>query len=330
MTHNIRRRNFNLLALAGAVASSLGSLSAWAQAAWPSRPIRMIIPSTPGGGTDFTGRQISMKLTEMNGWQVVPDNRPGAGTALGLAEAARAKPDGYELVIAQSDNVSLIPLLMKVTYDPLKDLTPIALAAITPLIIIVRDDSPFKTLADLIKVARAKPGQLSYGTSGTGGSVHIAMELLQITAGCKMQHVPYKGSTPALADLMGGHLNFAGSSISSAATLIHAGKIRALAVTSASRNASLPDVPTVAEFGYKDFNAISFYGVMGPAGLPAPIVARLNADVNRIIARPDVKAAFLAQGFDATAMSPEEFGALIKADIQKSREIIAAAGIKVE
>ena len=136
MTHNIQRRNFNLLALAGAVASSLGSVSAWAQAAWPSRPIRMIIPSTPGGGTDFTGRQISMKLTEMNGWQVVPDNRPGAGTALGLAEAARAKPDGYELVIAQSDNVSLIPLLMKVTYDPLKDLTPIALAAITPLIII--------------------------------------------------------------------------------------------------------------------------------------------------------------------------------------------------
>jgi tripartite-type tricarboxylate transporter receptor subunit TctC len=217
-----------------------------------------------------------------------------------------------------------------VAYDPIKDLTPIALAAITPLIIIVRDDSPFRTLADLIKAAKAQPGQLSYGTSGTGGGVHIAMELLQITAGCKMQHVPYKGSTPALADLMGGHLSFAGSSISSAATLIHSGKIRALAVTSAKRNSSLPDVPTVAEFGYKDFNAISFYGVMGPAGLPAPIVARLNADVNKILARPDVKAAFLAQGFDATAMSPEEFGALIKADIQKSREIIAAAGIKVE
>jgi tripartite-type tricarboxylate transporter receptor subunit TctC len=260
----------------------------------------------------------------------VPDNRPGAGTALGLAEAARGKPDGYEIVIGQSDNVSLIPLLMKVAYDPIKDLTPIALAAVTPLIIIVKDDSPFKTLADLIKAAKAEPGKLTYGTSGTGGGVHIAMELLQITAGCKMQHVPYKGSTPALADLMGGHLNFAGSSISSAATLIHSGKVRALAVTSVKRNGSLPDVPTVAEFGYKNFNAISFYGVMGPAGMPAPVVARLNADFNKILARPDVKTAFQAQGFDATPVTPDEFAALIKADIQKSREIIAAAGIKVE
>jgi tripartite-type tricarboxylate transporter receptor subunit TctC len=324
----MKRRNFNLMALAGA-AGSLAALPTWAQA-WPAKPIRMIIPSTPGGGTDFTGRQLSAKLSEMNGWQVVPDNRPGAGTALGLAEAARAKPDGYELVIAQSDNVSLIPLLMKVAYDPIKDLTPIALAAVTPLIVLVKDDSPFKTLGDLIKAAKAEPGKLSFGTSGTGGGVHIAMELLQLTAGCKMQHVPYKGSTPALTDLMGGHLSFAGSSISSAATLIHSGKLRALAVTSAKRNASLPDVPTVAEFGYKDFNAISFYGVMGPAGLPAPVVARLNADINKILVRPEVKTAFQAQGFDASPVSPEEFAALIKADIQKSREIITTARIKVD
>ncbi|MES2975529.1 MAG: tripartite tricarboxylate transporter substrate binding protein [Pseudomonadota bacterium] len=325
---NMKRRDFNLLALAGA-ASSLAALPAWAQA-WPARPIRMIIPSTPGGGTDFTGRQLSTKLSEMNGWQVVPDNRPGAGTALGLAEAAKSKPEGYDLVIAQSDNVTLIPLLMKVQYDPIKDLTPIALAAVTPLIVIVREDSPFKTLADLIKAAKAEPGKLSYGTSGTGGGVHVAMELLQLTAGCKMQHVPYKGSTPALADLMGGHLSFAGSSISSAATLIHSGKVRALAVTSAKRNASLPDVPTVAEFGYKDFNAISFYGVMGPAGMPAPVVQRLNADFNKILARPDVKEAFQKQGFDAGGGTPEEFAALIRADISKSREIITAAKIKVD
>jgi tripartite-type tricarboxylate transporter receptor subunit TctC len=325
----MKRRDFNLMTLAGLAGGALASAPAWAQA-WPSRPIRMIIPSTPGGGTDFTGRQISTKLAEMNGWSVVPDNRPGAGTALGLAEAARAKPDGYELVIAQSDNVSLIPLLMKVAYDPIKDLTPIALAATTPLVIIVNDNSPFKTLADLIKAAKAEPGMLTYGTSGTGGSVHIAMELLQLTAGCKMQHVPYKGSTPALADLMGGHLKFAGSSISSAATLIQSGKIRALAVTSSKRNGSLPNVPSVAEFGYKDFNAMSFYGVMGPAGIPAPIVARLNTDINKILQRPDVKAAFLAQGFEAAPASPEEFASLIRADIQKSREVIASAGIKVE
>jgi tripartite-type tricarboxylate transporter receptor subunit TctC len=322
----MKRRDFHRLALA---AGSLAALPAFAQA-WPAKPIRMIIPSTPGGGTDFTGRQLSTKLAEMNGWSVVPDNRPGAGTALGLAEAARAKPDGYELVIAQSDNVSLIPLLMKVAYDPIKDLTPIALAATTPLVILVNENSPYKTLADLVKAAKAQPGRLTYGTSGTGGGVHIAMELLQLTAGCKMQHVPYKGSTPALADLMGGHLDFAGSSISSAASLIHSGKVRALAVTSARRNASLPDVPAVAEFGYKDFNAMSFYGVMGPAGIPAPVVARLNADINTILQRPEVKAAFQAQGFDAAGGSPEEFASLVRADIQKSREIITAAGIKVE
>jgi tripartite-type tricarboxylate transporter receptor subunit TctC len=226
--------------------------------------------------------------------------------------------------------VALIPLLMKVAYDPVKDLTPIALAATTPLVILVSENSPFKTLPELLQAAKAQPGKLTYGTSGTGGGVHIAMELLQLTAGCKMQHVPYKGSTPALADLMGGHLNFAGSSISSAAGMIHSGKVRALAVTSAKRNASLPDVPAVAEFGYKDFNAITFYGVMGPAGIPAPIVARLNADINKILQRPEVKTAFQAQGFDAGGTTPEEFASLIRADIKKSREIITTAGIKVE
>ena len=324
----MKRRDFNLLALASA-AGALTAPPARAQD-WPTRPIRLIIPSTPGGGTDFTGRLLSTRLSEMNGWSVVPDNRPGAGTALGLAEAARAKPDGYELVIAQSDNVSLIPLLMKVAYDPVRDLTPIALTAVTPLVVIVNDSSPFRTLADLIRAAKAEPDKLTYGTSGTGGGVHIAMELLQLTAGCKMQHVPYKGSAPALADLLGGHLSFAGSSISSAATMIHSGKIRALAVTSTRRNASLPDVPTVAESGYKDFSAVSFYGVMGPAGIPAPLVARLNADINRILARPDVRTAFQAQGFDAAPGSPEEFAALIRGDIQKSREIIAAARIRIE
>ncbi len=324
----MKRRDFNLLALASAV-GGLAALPARAQD-WPTRPIRLIIPSTPGGGTDFTGRLLSTRLSELNGWSVVPDNRPGAGTALGLAEAARAKPDGYELVIAQSDNVSLIPLLMKVAYDPVRDLTPIALTAVTPLVVIVNDSSPFRTLSDLIRAAKAEPDKLTYGTSGTGGGVHIAMELLQLTAGCKMQHVPYKGSAPALADLLGGHLSFAGSSISSAATMIHSGKIRALAVTSTRRNASLPDVPTVAESGYKDFSAVSFYGVMGPAGIPAPLVARLNADINRILARPDVRTAFQAQGFDAAPGSPEEFATLIRGDIQKSREIIAAARIRIE
>ena len=297
---------------------------------FPSQPIKMIIPSTPGGGTDFIGRLVTNKLAEINGWTLLPVNRPGAGTALGLAEAAKGNPSGHELVIAQTDNVSLIPLLMKVTYDPIKDLTPVALVATTPMVLIVPAASPYKTLGDAIAAAKAAPGAITYGTSGTGGSVHIAIERLQVAAGFKMQHVPYKGSTPALADLVGGHLGFAGSSISSAASLLAAGKIRALAVTSPKRNPALPDVPSVAELGYKDFSVVSYYGVMAPAGLPAPVVARLNADINKILQRPEARSALLAQGLEPSPMTPDEFGALIRADIQKSREVISSAGIKVE
>ena len=311
-------------ALSLLVADALG------QGSYPTQPIRMIIPSTPGGGTDFIGRQLSTKLAEMNGWTVVPTNKPGAGTALGLAEAAKAKPDGYELVIGQTDNVSLIPLLMKVAYDPIKDLTPVALAATTPMVLIVPENSPYKTLGELIAAAKAAPGKITYGTSGTGGSAHIAMELLQSAAAIKLHHIPYKGSSLALNDLVGGHVDFAASSISSAAALVHGGKIRALAVSSPKRNAALPDVPSIAELGHKDAVLVTYYGVLGPAGLPAAVVARVNADVNKILQSPDVRASFHAQGLEPTPTSPDEFSALIRADIQKSKGIITTAAIKVE
>lgn len=297
---------------------------------YPSKPIRIIIPSTPGGGTDYIGRLMGNKLHELNGWSVVPENKPGAGTALGLAEAARAPAQGYDLVIGQSDNVTLIPLLMKVAYDPVKDLVPVALVATTPMVLLVSDSSPYKTLPEVIEAARKAPNTLSYGTSGTGGGVHIAMEMLQHEAGFKMQHVPYKGSAPALADLMGGHLQFAGSSISSAASLIKAGKVRALAVTSPKRNPALPDVPTVAELGYKDFSVVTYYGVLARAKTPAAVVARLNADFNKLLARPDVRDALAAQGLEADPVSSEQFAALIRSDIGKARQTIATAGIVVQ
>jgi tripartite-type tricarboxylate transporter receptor subunit TctC len=297
---------------------------------YPSKPIRIIIPSTPGGGTDYIGRLMGNKLHELNGWSVVPENKPGAGTALGLAEAARAPAQGYDLVIGQSDNVTLIPLLMKVAYDPVKDLAPVALVATTPMVLLVSDSSPFKTLPEVIEAARKAPNTLSYGTSGTGGGVHIAMEMLQHAAGFKMQHVPYKGSAPALADLLGGHLQFAGSSISSAASLIKAGKVRALAVTSPKRNPALPDVPTVAELGYKDFSVVTYYGVLAPAKTPAAVVARLNADFNKLLTRQDVRDALASQGLEADPVSSEEFAALIRSDIGKARQTIATAGIVVQ
>lgn len=297
---------------------------------YPTKSIRMIIPSTPGGGTDTIGRLMSTKLHELNGWTVVPDNKPGAGTALGLAEAARAPAEGYDLVIGQTDNVSLIPLLMKVSYDPVRDLTPVALVATTPMVLLLSEGSPYKTLGDVIEAARKAPNTLSYGTSGTGGSVHVAMEMLQHVAGFKMQHVPYKGSTPALADLMGGHLHFAGSSISSAASQLRSGKIRAVAVTSPKRNPALPDVPTVAELGYPDFSVVSYYGVFAPAKVPRPIVDRLNADLNRILAMPDVRQTLAGHGLEAQPISTEAFATLIRNDIDKTRKIIDSAGIKVQ
>ena len=226
--------------------------------------------------------------------------------------------------------MSLIPLLLKVSYDPVRDLTPVALVATTPMVLIVAEGSPYRTLADAIRAAKAAPGKISYGTSGTGGVVHIAMELLQLDAGFRMQHIPYKGSAPALADLLGGHLGFAGSSISSAASLTSAGKIRALAVTSPKRNQALPDVPTVAESGYKDYSVVSYYGVFGPAGVPQPVVARLNADINKLLQRADVRTALLAQGLEPLPLSVEEFAALVRSDIRKSKDIIGSAGIKVE
>ncbi|MCS3508862.1 tripartite tricarboxylate transporter substrate binding protein [Achromobacter sp. JUb104] len=297
---------------------------------YPSKPIRIIIPSTPGGGTDYIGRLMSTKLHELNGWTVVPENKPGAGTALGLAEAARAPAQGYDLVIGQSDNVTLIPLLMKVAYDPVQDLTPVALVATTPMVLLVSDASPYKTLPEVIEAAKKAPNQISYGTSGTGGGVHIAMEMLQHEAGFKMQHVPYKGSAPALADLMGGHLQFAGSSISSAAALIKSGKVRALAVTSLKRNAALPDVPTVAELGYKDFSVVTYYGVLAPSKTPKDIVQRLNADFNKLLAKKDVRDALAAQGLEADPVSSAQFASLIQADIGKAKQTIKSAGIAVQ
>ncbi|CAM3879721.1 Bug family tripartite tricarboxylate transporter substrate binding protein [Bordetella tumulicola] len=297
---------------------------------YPSKPIRIIIPSTPGGGTDFIGRLMGTKLQELNGWDVVPENKPGAGTALGLAEAARSPAQGYDLVIGQSDNVTLIPLLMKVTYDPIKDLAPVALVGTTPMVLLVSDKSPFKTLPDAIEAAKKAPDTISYGTSGTGGGVHMAMEMLQHEAGFKMQHVPYKGSSPALADLMGGHLQFAGSSISSAASLIKSGKVRALAVTSPKRNPALPDVPTVAELGYPDFSVVTFYGVLAPAKTPTDVLTRLNTDFNKLLSRKDVQDALASQGLEANPMSREQFAALIQADINKAKQTIKSAGIKVQ
>ncbi|MES3001371.1 MAG: tripartite tricarboxylate transporter substrate binding protein [Pseudomonadota bacterium] len=298
---------------------------------FPTRPIRLVIPSTPGGGTDFIGRTLSLKLSEATGWKVVPDNRPGAAGTLGLGEAARAKADGHDLVIGQTANVSLAPWLMKLNFDPVKDLSPIAIAVEAPMVLLVAENSPFRNWAEFLQAARATPGKpVSFGTSGTGSVAQVAGELLQDLGGFKLQHVPYKGSAPAIADLLGGHVQLAGTSVASALSLVQAGKIRALAVTSANRSAAMPNVPTLAELGYPKFHLVEWYGVFGPGGLPPAVADRLNAEINKVLSRPDVRAAIQAQGQEPRIESRAAFAALVKADNQASRDVIAKAGIKLE
>lgn len=317
--------------LAVAFALTLAALASAAQEApWPSKPVRLLIPSTPGGGTDFIARTLSIRLAE-SGWTVVPENRPGAAGTLGLSEVVRAKPDGYELVIGQTANVSLAPWLMKLTFDPAKDLTPIALAVEAPMVLLVNEASPFKTWADFARAAKASPDKpMSFATSGTGSVAHVAGVMVQDASGFKLQHVPYKGSTPAIADLIGGHVELAGASVASALPLLQGGKVRALAVTSLKRSAALPNVPALSELGYPNFNMVEWYGVFAPAAIPAVTADRLNAEINKVLQRADVKAVILAQGQEPKADSRAAFAALVKKDNQLSRDVIAKAGIKLE
>jgi tripartite-type tricarboxylate transporter receptor subunit TctC len=297
---------------------------------YPERSIRMIIPSTPGGGTDFVGRLMASKLQALNGWTLVPENHPGAGTVLGMTEAVRAGGKGYDLVVGQSDNITLGPLLTKVSYDPQKDIVPVALVGTVPAVYLVNENSRWKSLADVIAEAKAKPDTLSYGTSGVGGSMHLTTELLQQVAGVKLHHVPYKGGPLSLADLVGGHLDVVASTVTAALPLIKAGKLRALAVTSATRSSALPNVPTVAELGFPKFEMNVYFGIFAPANTPEPIVARLNADFNKILDQPDVKATLHAQAFAADPISPAKFRQLIATDIETFRHVIQKANVKIE
>ena len=298
---------------------------------YPGQSIRMIIPSTPGGGTDFIARTLSIKLGEATGWNLVPENRAGAAGTLGLTEVARAKPDGLELVVGQTANVSLAPWLMKLGFDPVKDLVPIAIVVEAPMVLSVAADSPFRTWQDFVKAAKARPGQPpNYGTSGIGSVAQVACEVVQERSGFRMQHVPYKGSTPAIADLMGGHLDLTGTSVASALPLLKSGRIRALAVTSARRSAALPDVPTLAEAGYPNFDMVEWYGVFGPAGMSPAVVDLLNREINKVVQRPDVRSAILAQGQEPRSETQPVFASMVKSDSQVSQGVIAKAGIKLE
>ena len=324
-----RRSLLSVALIAGAAVAA--PMTVLAQAAFPTKPIRLIVPFPPGGGTDILSRLVAQKLTESTKWTVVPDNRAGAGGTIGITEAAKAAPTGYDLVMGQKDNMVVGSWLYKnLPWDPTKDFSAVAHIAYTPVIIATGVNSRFKTLADVVAAAKAAPDTITYGSPGNGTTIHLAGDLFEKAAGIKIRHVPYKGSNPAMMDALAGNIDLLVSSVPSAMAQIKAGKLRPLAVTSAKRSSSLPDVPTVAEQGFRDFDVTTWYGVFAPAGTPKDIVNTLNAEVNKLLATPDMKDAIHAQGAEPQAMTPEQFGALLKADHQKWRGIVQGSGVTLE
>ena len=310
----------------------LSLLPALAQTvAWPSKPIRTIVPFPAGGGTDIVARDVTQKITGSTQWTFVIDNKPGSGGNLGIDTAAKAAPDGYSLVIGQTSNLAINPsLYAKLPYDPVKDLSPIGLIGNAPLVLVVATQSPFKTLADVIKAAKAQPGQINYATSGNGTVAHLATELLQREAGIVLTHIPYKGASQGLTDVIGGQVQLYMSSVPTLIGHIKSGKLRALAVTAAQRTDDLPQTPTVAESGYKGFEAVTWFGLLGPARLPASVVSTANAELNKALKSADLRKRLEDQGLTVTPSTPEEFARLIKTDIAKWAPVVKDSGAKAE
>jgi tripartite-type tricarboxylate transporter receptor subunit TctC len=262
---------------------------------------------------------------------VVLDNRPGAGGNIGVDLTAKSPPDGYTIVMGQTSNLAVNPTLYaKLPYNPVKDFIPVTTVATAPLVLVVPANSPYKTIADVVQAAKARPDQLTFASPGNGTVAHLTGELLQKAAGIKLQHVPYKGTAQAMTDLIGGQVQMYMSSVPSAISQIKSGKVRPLAVTSEKRSDDLPQVPTINESGYKGFDAITWFGLLVPAGTPAPIVTRLNTEVNKILKMKDVQEKIGTEGGDAQGSTPEEFAALLKTDIVKWGRIVKESGAKID
>ncbi|OZI18698.1 LacI family transcriptional regulator [Bordetella genomosp. 9] len=307
------------------------ALHATAALAYPDKPIRLIVPFPPGGGTDALARQVANEMGTMKGWTFVIENRPGAGGNLGVDLVAKSAPDGYTLVIGQTSNLAINPTLYaKLPYDPERDLTPVGLVADAPLVLVVASNSPYKTLADVVAASKAKPGSLDVATSGNGTVAHLATVMFQKDAGISLTHVPYKGAAQGSTDLIGGQIAMYMSSVPTLIGHIRSGAMRALAVTSLQRTDDLPDVPTFAESGFKDFDAVTWFGLAGPRGLPADVVATLNKALNAALEAPSTRKLFQAQGAAVRSSTPEAFGKLIHDDRVRWGRIVKESGARID
>jgi tripartite-type tricarboxylate transporter receptor subunit TctC len=313
-----------LLVLTGLIASL-----AWGQADYPNKPIRMIVPFPPGGVTDIVARTVSLKLSAELGQPIVVENRAGASGAIGAELGARAAPDGYTLIMGNISTLGINPITFaKLGYDPVTSFDPISLVAVQPLLITVHPSVAAKNLAELVQLAKSQPGQLNYGTAGS--SIHLAVEQFNSLAGIRMNHIAYKGSAPAITDLVGGQIQVLFDPFSSIYPLVAAGKIRALAVTTEKRAAAAPQLPTVAEQGYAGFDVSSWQGIVVPAGTPKPVIQRLHRGLVTVMASPEVKDKFALYSAVATASTPEQFSAYIKEELIRWQKVAQQAGVKPE
>jgi tripartite-type tricarboxylate transporter receptor subunit TctC len=320
----------NCLKSAIALGSLAISASAWAADEWPARPVKIVVPVAPGGGTDFTARLLGEKLAVALGQPVVIENRPGGAGNVAVGQVALAPPDGYTLVMPIT-SFPINPSLYRLPFDTVKDFAPVVLAGTLPLVLVVNPAVPARTVAELIALAKADPARpVTFANSGTGTTAHLAGELFNHMARTRMVSVPYKGGGPAVNDLLGGHVNAYFSTIPSVLQHIETGKVRALAVTGATRSAELPKVPTVAESGLSGFEVTAWFGLFAPSSTPKAVVTRLNAELVRILAMPDVQQKLSAHGVVPGGGTPEALRDFLAADIDKWAKVIQQAGIRVE
>ena len=316
------------------LAATLAALTTHAPAAadaYPARPIRFVVAFPPGGGTDIIARSIAQKLAERIAQQVVVDNRPGAGGNIGTDIVAKSAPDGYTILMGSAGPLAInASLFAKMPFDPIKDLAPVTLAASTPNVLVVHPSLPARTVKELIALARSRPGEINFASSGHGTPAHLAGELFDSMAGVKLVHVPYKGAAPALADLLGGQVQLMFSTMPPALPHVKDGKLRALAVTSRKRSPAAPELPTIDEAALPGFEAITWHGVVAPAGTPAAIIARLNREIVAILHLPEVVERLSGQGAEALGSTPEEFASYIKSESVKWAKVVRESGAKAE
>jgi tripartite-type tricarboxylate transporter receptor subunit TctC len=297
---------------------------------YPAKPVKIVVPYPPGGPTDIVARVVAQKLSEQTGQQFVVDNRGGGGGNIGAEAVARSSADGYTLLVATTAHAINRTLFKNLTYDLRKDFVPISQLTAGPLVIVANPSLPAKNVRELIAVARAKPGDLAFASSGNGQSTHLAAELFNTMAGTKMTHVPYKGSAPALTDTMGGQVSLFFDTMLSAMPHVRSGKLKALAVTSATRSPAAPDIPTVAESGLPGYEAIAWNGLLAPAGTPKEVVARLSVEVRKTLELPEIRERFAAQGFAAAWSSPEQYAAFLDNEVEKWAKVVKVSGATVD